>query len=145
MSHFARNQWGAGASVPPSEPRVSNLPKLVKVRAHAGESYDEVADRVADIATHDDDVPLLWSAPSGRIIYQFTPHPTEPEETLYTASMNDTDLFFIKDQAALSSLYPSRSSRVMESFLRRLHSSRDLLGYRTRHSPQKLRIDSCNQ
>jgi hypothetical protein len=44
------------------------------------------------------------------------------------ASMNDTVKKFIKNQAALSTLYPSRSSGVAESFPRRPHSSRDLLG-----------------
>jgi ribonuclease HI len=48
---------------------------FVKVRAHRGEPYNEPADRIASMATHDEDVPLLWNAPSGRIIYQFTPDP----------------------------------------------------------------------
>jgi hypothetical protein len=102
---------------------------FVKVRAQRGEPYNEAADRVASTATHDEDVPLLWNAPSGRIIYRFTPDPCESADTLYTAaSMNDTIKKFIKSQAALSTLYPSRSSGVTESFLRRPHSSRDLLG-----------------
>jgi len=60
----------------------------------------------------------LWNAPSGRIIYQFTPGPSESEDTLYTASVNDTVKKFIKIQAALSNLYTSRSPGVTESFLR---------------------------
>jgi ribonuclease HI len=58
---------------------------FVKVRAHRGEPYNEAADRIASTATRDEDVPLLWNAPSGRIIHQFTPDPCEPEDTLYTA------------------------------------------------------------
>jgi hypothetical protein len=42
---------------------------FVKVRAHRGEPYNEAADRIASTATRDEDVPLLWNAPSGRIIY----------------------------------------------------------------------------
>jgi hypothetical protein len=80
------------------------------------------------MATHDEDVPLLWNAPSGRIIYQLTPDPSDSEDTLYTASMNDTDKKFIKNQAAMSNLYSSHSPGFTESFLRRPHSSRDLLG-----------------
>jgi hypothetical protein len=45
---------------------------FVKVRAHRGEPYNEAADRIASTATMDEDVPLLWNAPSGRIIYQLT-------------------------------------------------------------------------
>ena len=41
----------------------------------------------------------------GRIIYHFTPDSSESEEILYTASMNDTVMKFVKNQAALSSLY----------------------------------------
>ena len=100
----------------------------MKVRAHRGDPYNEAADRIASTATRYEDVPLLWNAPSGRIIYQFTPDPCESEDTLYTASLNDTVKKFIKNQADLSALYPSRSSGVTESFLRRPHSSRDLLG-----------------
>ena len=44
---------------------------FVKVRAHRGEPYNEAADRIASTGTRDEDVPLLWNAPSGRIIYQF--------------------------------------------------------------------------
>ena len=100
----------------------------MKVRAHRGEPYNEVADRIASTGTRDEDVSLLWNAPSGRIIYQFTPDPCESEDTLYTASVNDdTVKKFIKNQAALSTLYPIRSFGVTESFLRRPHRSRDLL------------------
>jgi hypothetical protein len=101
---------------------------FVKVRAHEEEPYIYVA----YTATHDDDscVPLLSNAPSGRIIYQLTPDSSESEEVLYTASMNDTVMKFIKNQAALSSLYipllPLWGHRIL--FLRRPHSSRDLLG-----------------
>jgi hypothetical protein len=42
--------------------------------------------------------------------------------------MNDTVKKFIKNQAALSSLYSSPTPGFTESFLRRPHSSRDLLG-----------------
>ena len=75
------------------------------------------------MATHDEDVPLLWNAPSGCIIYQFTPDPSDSEDTLYTASMNDTDKKFIKNQAAMSNLYSSHSPGVTESFFRRRHSN----------------------
>jgi hypothetical protein len=85
---------------------------LVRVRAHGGEPYNEAADRIASTATRDEDVHLLWNAPSGRIIYHFTPDPCESEDTLYTASMNDTVKKFIKIQTALSTLYPSRSSGI---------------------------------
>ena len=100
---------------------------FVKVRAHRGEPYKEAADRIASMATQDEDVPCLWNAPSGRIIYQFTPDPSDSEDTLYLASMNDTVKKFIKNQAAVSNLYSSRPQGVTESFLRRPHSSRDLL------------------
>jgi ribonuclease HI len=50
---------------------------FVKVRAHRGEPYNEAADRIASTATRDEDGPLLWNAPSGRIIYQFTPDPCD--------------------------------------------------------------------
>ena len=53
----------------------------MKVRAYRGEPYNEAADRVALTATQNGDVPLLWNAPSGRIIYQFTPDPSDSEET----------------------------------------------------------------
>jgi hypothetical protein len=69
--------------------------------------------------THDEDVPLLWNAHSGRIIYHFTPDPSDSEDTLYTRSMNDTIKKFITNQAALSNLYPFRSPGATESFLRR--------------------------
>jgi hypothetical protein len=96
---------------------------FVKVRAHRGEPYNEAADRVVYTATHDQDVPVLWNAPSGRIAYQFTPDPSESD-----ASMNDTFTKFIKHRAALSNLYSSRSPRVTDSFLRRHYSSRDPMG-----------------
>jgi ribonuclease HI len=101
---------------------------FVKVRAHRGEPYNEAADRIASTATRDEDVPLLWNAPSGRIIYQFAPDESNPEDDLYSASMNDTVKKFIKNQAATSTLYSSPTQGFTESFLRRLHSSRDLLG-----------------
>jgi hypothetical protein len=101
---------------------------FVKVRAHRREPYNEAADRIASMATHDEDVSLLWNAPSGRIIYQFTPDPSDSEDTIYTASMNDTVKKFIKNQAAMSNLYSSHSPGVTESFLRHPNSSRDLLG-----------------
>jgi hypothetical protein len=86
---------------------------FVKVRAQRGEPYNEAADRVASTATHDEDVPLLWNAPSGRIIYRFTPDPCESADTLYTAaSMNDTIKKFIKSQAALSTLPLLWSHRI---------------------------------
>ena len=99
---------------------------FVKVRAHRGEPYNEAPDRIASMATHDEDVPLLWNAPSGRIIYQFTPDPSDSEDTLYTASMNNTVKKFIKNQVVMSNLYSSHSPGVTESVLRRPHSSRDL-------------------
>jgi len=37
-----------------------------------------------------EDVPLLWNAPSGRIIYQFAPDESSSEDGIYSASMNDT-------------------------------------------------------
>ena len=50
------------------------LPTIfVQVLAHRGEPYNEAADRIASTATRDEDVPHLWNAPSGRIIYQFAP------------------------------------------------------------------------
>jgi hypothetical protein len=101
---------------------------FVKVRAHTGEPYNEASDRIASTAARDDDVPLLWNAPSGRIIYQFTPDESNSEDGLYSASMNDTVKKFIKNQAAMSSLYSSSTQGSTESFLRRPHSSRDLLG-----------------
>ena len=85
---------------------------FVQVRAHRGEPHNKAADRIASTATRDEDVHLLWNAPSGRIIYHFTPDPCESEDTLYTASMNDTVKKFIKIQTALSTLYPSRSSGI---------------------------------
>ena len=42
--------------------------------------------------------------------------------------MNDTVKKFIKNQAAMSSFYSSSTQGFKESFLRRPHSSRDLLG-----------------
>jgi len=42
--------------------------------------------------------------------------------------MNDTVKKFIKNQAAMSSFYSSSTQGCTESFLRRPHSSRDLLG-----------------
>jgi len=101
---------------------------FVKVRAHRGEPYNEAADRIASTATRDEDVPLLWNAPSGRIIYQFAPDESNPEDDLYSASMNDTVKKFIKNQAATSTFYSSPTQGFTESFLRRPHSSRDLLG-----------------
>jgi hypothetical protein len=61
----------------------NHLFDFVKVRAHRGEPYNEAADRIASrmMATHDEDVPLLWNAPSGRIIYQFTPDPSDSVST----------------------------------------------------------------
>ncbi len=70
---------------------------FVKVRAHRGEPYNEAADRIASMATHDEDVPLLWNAPPS--------DPSDSEYTLYTASMNDTVKNFIRNQAAMSNLY----------------------------------------
>ena len=90
---------------------------FVKVRAHRGEPYNEAADRIASTATVDEDVPLLWNAPSGRIIYQFAPDASDSEDVLYLASMNDTVKKFIKNQAALSSLYSSPTPGFTESFL----------------------------
>jgi ribonuclease HI len=101
---------------------------FVKVRAHRGEPYNEAAYRIASMAAQDEDVSCLWNAPSGRIIYQFTPDPSDSEDTLYSASMNDTVKKFIKSQAAVSILYPSRPQGATKSILRRPHSSRDLLG-----------------
>jgi len=101
---------------------------FVKVRAHRGEPDNEAADRIASTATRDEDVPLLWNAPSGRIIYQFAPDESSSEDDLYSASMNDTVKKFIKNQATMSSLYSSSTQGFTESFLRRPHSSRDLLG-----------------
>jgi hypothetical protein len=101
---------------------------FVKVQAHRGEPYNEAADRIASTATRDEDVPLLWNAPSGRIIYQFAPDESSSEDDLYSASMNDTVKKFIKNQAAMSSLYSSPTQGYTESFLQRPHSSRDLLG-----------------
>ena len=63
---------------------------FIKVRAHRGEPYNEAADRIASTATRDEDGPLLWNAPSGRIIYQFAPDESNSEDDLYSASMNDT-------------------------------------------------------
>jgi hypothetical protein len=100
----------------------------VKVRAHRGEPYNEAADRIASKATVDEDVPFLWNAPSGRISYQFAPDASDSEDVLYSTSMNDTVKKFITNQAALSSLYSSPTPGFTESFLRRPHSSRDLLG-----------------
>jgi hypothetical protein len=60
---------------------------FVEVRAHRGEPYNEATDRITCTARRAEDVPLLWNAPSGRIIYQFTPDPCESEDTLYTASV----------------------------------------------------------
>ena len=60
-------------------------------------------------------------------IYQFTLDPSDSEDTVYMASMNDTVKKFIKNQAAMSNLYSSHSPGVTESVLRRPHSSRDLL------------------
>jgi hypothetical protein len=58
---------------------------FVKVRAHRGEPYNEATDRIASTATGDEDVPLLWNAPSGRIIYQFAPDASDSEDVLYSA------------------------------------------------------------
>jgi hypothetical protein len=79
-------------------------PYNVKVRAHRGDPYNEAADRVPYTTTHDEDIPLLWKAPSGHIIYQFTPDFSESEDTLYTATINDTVKKFIKNQTALSAI-----------------------------------------
>ena len=101
---------------------------FVKVRAHRGEPYNNAADRIASTAARDEDVPLLWNAPSGRIIYQFAPDESSFEDGLYFASMDDAVKKFIKTQAVISSLYSSSTQGLTESFLRRPHSSRDLLG-----------------
>ena len=101
---------------------------FVKVRAYRGEPYDEAADRIDSTAARDEDIPLLWNAPSGRIIYQFALDESSSEEGLYSASMNDTVKKFIKNKAAMSSFYSSSTQGFTESFLRRPHSSRDLLG-----------------
>ena len=53
-------------------------------------TYCECAAKNRRGSLHDEDVLLLWNAPSGCIIYQFTPDRTESEDTIYTASMNDT-------------------------------------------------------
>ncbi len=98
------------------------------MRSHRGEPYNEAADRIASTATRDEDVPLLWSATRGRIIYQFAPDESNSEDDLYSASMNDTVKKFIKNQAAMSTLYSSPTQGHTESFLRRPHSSWDLLG-----------------
>jgi hypothetical protein len=58
----------------------------------------------------------LWNAPSGRIIYQFAPDASFSEDVLYSASMNDTVKKFIKNQAALSSLYSSPNTGVYGIF-----------------------------
>jgi ribonuclease HI len=101
---------------------------FVKVQAHRGEPYNEAADRIASTATRNEDVPLLWNAPSGRIIYQFAPDESNSEDDLYSASMNDTVKKFINNQAAMSILFSSPTQGHTESFLRHPHSSRDLLG-----------------
>jgi ribonuclease HI len=101
---------------------------FVKVRAHRGEPYNEAADRIASTATREEAVPLLWNAPSGRIIYQFAPDESSSEDDFYSASMNDTVKKFIKNQAATSSLFSSSTQGFTELFLRRPHNSRDLLG-----------------
>ena len=71
---------------------------------------------------------LLWNAPSGRIIYQFAPDESSSEDDFYSASMNDTVKKFIKNQAAVSSLFSSSTQGYTELFLRRPHNSWDLLG-----------------
>ena len=101
---------------------------FLKVRAHRGEPFNEAADRIAPIAFEVEGAPLLWNAKSGRIIYQFAPDPSDLEAALYSASMNDTVKKFIKRQAAVSDFYSSNSTGFVESFMRRPHSSRDLLG-----------------
>jgi hypothetical protein len=113
----------------------------VKVRDHRGEPYNEAADRIASTATGDEDVPLLWNAPSGHIIYQFAPDASDSEDVLYPASMNDTVKKFIKNQAVLSSLYSSPTTGSTESFLRRPHDtgSSGACVWRTRRFPTGLR------
>jgi hypothetical protein len=101
---------------------------FVKVRAHRGEPYNETDDRMTSTAARDEDVPLLWNAPNSRIIYQFALDESSPEEGLYSASMNDMVKKFIKNQAVMSSFYSSSTQGSTESFLRRPHNSRDLLG-----------------
>jgi ribonuclease HI len=101
---------------------------FVKVRAHKGEPFNEAADRIASMASEVDGAPLLWNAKSGRIIYQFAMDPSDLEAAPYSASMNDTVKKFIKSQAAVSDFYSSNSAGFVESFMRRPHSSRDLLG-----------------
>ena len=54
--------------------------------------------------------------------------PSDLEAVPYSASMNDTVKKFIKSQAAVSDFYSSNSAGFVESFMRRPHSSRDLLG-----------------
>jgi len=107
---------------------------FVKVRAHRGEPYNEAADRIASTATVDEDVPLLWNASSGRIIYQFAPDASDSEDVLYLASMNDTVKKFIKNQAALSSLM------MMMSFICSFRNKNE-----TTHLPHRgLRNLSCD-
>jgi hypothetical protein len=101
---------------------------FVKVRAHRGEPFNEAADRIASMASEVNGAPLLWNAKSGRIIYQFAMDPSDLEAVPYSASMNDTVKKFIKSQAAVSDFYSSKSAGFVESFMRRPHSSRDLLG-----------------
>ena len=80
------------------------------------------------MASEAEGAPLLWNAKRGRIIYQFAMDHSDLEAVPYSASMNDTVKKFIKSQAAVSDFYSSNSAGFVESFMRRPHSSRDLLG-----------------
>jgi len=62
---------------------------FIKVRAHRGEPYNEAADRIASTATRDEDAPLLWNAPSGRIIYQFAPDESNSEDDSNVRHLQD--------------------------------------------------------
>jgi hypothetical protein len=52
------------------------------------------------------------NAPTGRIIYQFARDESYSEADLYSASMNDTVKKFIKNQAAMSTLYSSPTQGI---------------------------------
>lgn len=103
--------------LPQHRVRIGFLTPLLKIQRHRGEPFKEAIDWMANTAIHAEGVPLLWKFPSARIIYVFVPNCSEPEETPYTAPMNDTLQKLINTQAATSSLYSTHSPGVTSSFL----------------------------
>ena len=108
----------------PSEFSVTlKVPWISSLAAHRA---GETSAMTSDVAgSH---LPELLSGPCGCQRNHELPTPKSKEEDDHRPSMNDTVKKFIKNQAAMSSLYFSSTQGYTESFLQRPHSSRDLLG-----------------